>query len=123
MTDKPDFFEREAQKLKERDQSIFIANPQPWGIHFTNDHGKDVGKLEFDKDGYLHFSGDATDSARVFFTAVVKCNNQYVDETNELAQKGYEVVKEFMPNVGQCAGIDFEVLNDFLMEARAKFGE
>lgn len=123
MTDKPDFFEREGEKLKNRDETIFIANPQPWGIHFTNDKGDDVGHLKFDENGELTFSGDADQAAEIFFTAVVKANSQYVDETNKLSRMGYEVVKDFMPNVANCALQDYGRLNDFMIKATERFGD
>jgi len=123
VEEKPDFFERESVKLKDRDtQTFLIADSLPWGIHFTNDKGKKVGKLEFDKEGDLHFSGDADEAAKVFFTAVVQLNNKYVDETNQLAKLGLEVVEDFLPNVGTCVLQDYGRLNDFMMQAKAKFG-
>jgi hypothetical protein len=41
----------------------------------------------------------------------------------ELAKQGYEVVKDFMPNVATCALQDYGRLNDFLMKAREEFGD
>jgi hypothetical protein len=102
--------------------SLFLANPEQWGIHFQGDKGE-VGKLEFNKHGELHFSGKATESAEVFFTAVIRTNNQEMENMRELAKLGYAVVKDFMPNVGQCALQDYGALNDFMMKAKEEFGE
>lgn len=41
----------------------------------------------------------------------------------ELAKMGYEVVKDFLPNVAQCALQDYGRLNDFMMKATEEFGD
>jgi len=108
--------------MSEESEGYFLADQVPWGIHFQGDNGE-VGKLEFDKEGDLHFSGNATESAKIFFKTVIEQNNQYVDDTRQLAKMGYEVVKDFLPNVGQCALQDYGRLNEFMMQATEEFGE
>ena len=107
---------------KDEDRLAFF-DPPDWAINFTNDAGKDVGKLEFDKEGDLHFSGNADEAAKIFFTAVVKLNNQHVDDIRAMGKMGYEVVQDFLPNVGQCALQDYGRLNDFMILASKEFGE
>ena len=118
--EKPDFFDRESAKLNDRDDITFFK-PPPWAIHFNNDAQKEVGKLEFDDNGDLHFSGDADEAAKVFFTAVVKCNNQRFDDLSTLAKLGLEVVEDFLPNVANCALQDYGRLNDFMILAKKEF--
>ena len=101
----------------------FRVEPPKWEIAFQNAKGKKVGTLKFNSHGELDFKGDATRSAEVFFRAVVRANNQTLEDMRELAEMGFVIIdQDFMPNVGQCAGIDFEVLNNFLIRARAEFG-
>ncbi len=45
------------------------------------------------------------------------------EEMRELAKQGYEVVKDFLPNIGQCALQDYGRLNEFMMAAAEKFGD
>ena len=95
----------------------------PWGIKFHNEVGDDVGHLSFDSQGQLQFEGETDRSAEIFFTAVVRANNQEMEDMRELAKLGYAVVKDFSPNVGQCVLQDYGAYNDFLMKARAEFGD
>lgn len=95
----------------------------PWGIHFTNKKGKGVGKLEFDDNGDLHFSGDADEAAKIFFTTVVKLNNQHFDDLFTLLKMGVEVVDDFLPNIGQCALQDYGRLNNFMVMARKEIDD
>ena len=41
----------------------------------------------------------------------------------EIAKQGYEVVKDFLPNIGVCALQDYGRLNEFMMAAREEFGD
>lgn len=41
----------------------------------------------------------------------------------ELAKMGYEVVKDFLPNVAHCALQDYGRLNDFMIKATEEFGD
>ena len=100
-----------------------FALPEPWCVQFTNDDQKEVGKLEFDKEGDLHFSGDADEAAKIFFRCVIEKNNQHVDDIRSIAQMGLEVVEDFLPNVGQCALQDYGRLNDFMILATKEFSD
>ena len=108
--------------MTEEREKYLIELPIPWGIHFQGDHGE-VGKLEFDENGELTFSGNANESAQIFFDTVVKNNNQAITDERSLAKMGYEVVKDFLPNVGQCALQDYGRLNDFMIMATGEFGD
>jgi hypothetical protein len=108
--------------MSEEEPTYFMANPPDWGIHFQGDHGE-VGKLEFDKDGDLHFTGNADEAAKIFFRTVIEKNNKHVDDVRSLAKMGYEVVKDFLPNIGQCALQDYGRLNDFMIMATEEFGD
>jgi hypothetical protein len=46
-----------------------------------------------------------------------------VVELIALAKQGYEVVKDFMPNVGVCALQDYGRLNEFMIKATENFGD
>ena len=107
---------------KDEDRLAFF-DPPDWAINFTNDAGKDVGKLEFDKEGDLHFSGNADEAAKIFFRCVVENNNKALDDLSSLAKMGKHVVEDFLPNVGQCALQDYGRLNDFMILASKEFGE
>ena len=106
---------------EERAEYVF-GEPTPWGIHFQGDDGE-VGKLEFDEHGEITFSGNADAAARIFFDTVIKNNSQALTDERSLAKMGYEVVKDFLPNVGQCALQDYGRLNDFMIMATKEFGE
>lgn len=56
----------------------FAESPGPWGFHFTNDAGEDVGALTFDKYGRLHFAGNAEEGAQIFFNGVIANNNEKI---------------------------------------------
>jgi len=101
---------------------VFNTDPVPWGIHFQGDHGE-AGKLEFDEHGELTFSGNADEAAKVFFDCVIKINSTQLEDERSLAKMGYEVVKDFLPNVGQCALQDYGRLNDFMIMAAGEFGD
>ena len=94
----------------------------PWGIKFHNEVGDDVGHLSFDSQGQLQFEGETDRSAEIFFTAVVRANNQEMEDMRELAKMGMEVVKDFLPNVSKCVLQDYGRMNDFLVKAEAEFG-
>lgn len=49
--------------------------------------------------------------------------NEELEEMRELAKQGYEVVKDFLPNVGQCALQDYGRLNEFMMAAAREFDD
>lgn len=123
MGDKKDFFEREGEKLKIRDETFLFADPQPWQINFTNDQSEDVGKLTFDPQGNLAFEGKTDESAEVFFRCVVRANNQTLEDMRELLKMGLAVVEDFMPNVAQCVLQDYGRLNDFLIKAKAELDD
>lgn len=108
--------------MSEDSTGYFLADPQPWGIHFQGDNGE-VGKLEFDEHGELHFSGNATEAAKIFFDTVIKNNSQALDDERSLAKMGYEVVQDFLPNVGTCVLQDYGRLNDFMMQAAGEFDD
>ena len=40
-----------------------------------------------------------------------------------LAKMGYEVVKDFLPNVAHCALQDYGRLNEFMIKATESFGD
>lgn len=100
---------------------LFEFDTPDWSINFTGDSGKDVGKLEFDENGDLHFSGDADEAAKIFFSCVVEANNKKNDDMRQLLKMGLEVVEDFLPNVGQCALQDYGRLNDFMIMATKEF--
>jgi len=91
-------------------------------ITFQNDKNEEIGKLSFDDNGDLHFTGNADEAAKVFFTAVVKLNNKRFDDLSTMGKMGYEVVQDFLPNVGQCALQDYGRLNDFMIMASKEYG-
>lgn len=107
---------------EERAEYVFTKDPVPWGIHFQGDHGE-VGKLEFDEHGEITFSGNADEAAKIFFDTVIKNNSQALDDERSLAKMGYEVVKDFLPNVATCVLQDYGRLNDFMIMATGEFGE
>jgi hypothetical protein len=49
--------------------------------------------------------------------------DEELEEMRELAKQGYEVVKDFMPNIGVCALQDYGRLNEFMIAATEKFGD
>ena len=95
----------------------------PWGITFTNEVGDKVGELTFDSQGQLEFKGETDRSAEIFFTAVVRANNQELEDMRELAKQGWEVVNDFLPNVSKCALQNYGALNDFMIKAGAHFDD
>jgi|TARA_R110002126_G_C10472295_1_gene501198 hypothetical protein len=101
---------------------LIVTNPE-WNITFHDEKNKEIGRLEFDKDGDLHFKGNATESAKVFFTAVVSLNNQHVDDTRAMGKMGYEVVQDFLPNIAQCALQDYGRLNDYMNMAAKEYDD
>ena len=130
MADHEDFFEREGKKLKDRDELYheekpitFTAKPEKWGIYFNGENGEPVGRLEFDSHGALDFTGNATQAAEIFFGCVVEQNSEVLNDMRELAKLGYAVVKDFLPNVSECALQDYGALNDFMIKAKEKFGD
>jgi len=112
--------EESGVELHHEGQPLIITNPE-WNITFHDDKNKEIGRLEFDKEGDLHFKGNATESAKVFFTAVVSLNNQHVDDIRSMGKMGYEVVQDFLPNVAQCALQDYGRLNDFMIMAAKEY--
>lgn len=108
--------------MSEEKETYLIANSVPWGIHFQGDDGE-VGKLEFDEHGELHFEGNATDAAKMFFDSVIKINSTALDDGRSLGKMGYEVVQDFLPNVAQCALQDYGRLNDFMIMAAREFDD
>lgn len=102
---------------------MFTTKPEKWGIYFNGENGEPVGRLEFDSHGALTFEGNATNAAEIFFDCVIKNSADKLKEMRELAELGYKVVKDFSPNVGQCVLQDYGAYNDFLMQARAEFGD
>ena len=103
-------------------QPLVMADPADWNIVFNSEVGDKVGELRFDSQGQLEFKGEVDRSAEIFFNCVVRTNNQTLEDMRELAKLGYEVVKDFSPNVGNCVLQDYGAYNDFLMKARAEFG-
>ncbi len=101
----------------------FTAKPEKWGIYFNGENGEPVGRLEFDQHGALTFTGNATNAAEIFFNCVIQTNSDKLKDMRELADMGYAVVKDFLPNVGDCALQDYGVLNDFMIRAKEEFGE
>lgn len=95
----------------------------PWGIKFHNEVGDEVGHLSFDSQGQLQFEGETDRSAEIFFTAVVRANNQEMEDMRELAKQGWEVVNDFLPNVSKCALQNYGALNDFMIKAGAHFDD
>lgn len=65
------------------DDKLFIHSPADWGIHFHNDVGDDVGKLSFDSQGQLEFTGEADKAARIFFDNVIEHNSEKIRELEE----------------------------------------
>ena len=121
MSDKKEY---EKPELHVIDTPITLKTTNiPWGITFNNEVGDQVGHLGFDSQGQLEFKGETDRSAEIFFTAVIRANNQEMEDMRELAKLGYAVVKDFMPNVANCALQDYGALNDFMMKAEAEFGE
>lgn len=110
-------------KLLEMPAQPLVMTQPDWSIKFMGKEGEDIGKLKFDEHGELHFEGDATEAAKIFFDCVIKNNSQALDDERSLAKMGYEVVKDFLPNVGQCALQDYGRLNDFMMMATEEFGD
>lgn len=98
----------------------FRTDPQPWAITFQNDVGDTVGKLQFDSQGQIEFSGEADKAAMQFFNSVVRTNNERMHELREMLLQGKAVVDDFMPNIANCALQDIGRLNDFLMKADAE---
>ncbi|HUW45485.1 MAG TPA: hypothetical protein VMW50_06785 [Dehalococcoidia bacterium] len=99
---------------------LVFTSPE-WNIVFQDKKSKEIGRLSFDKEGDLHFKGNATEAAKVFFTAVVNLNNQRVDDVRSMGKMGYEVVQDFLPNIGRCALQDYGRLNDFMILAAAEY--
>ena len=95
----------------------------PWNIVFNNEVGDEVGRLGYDSQGQLEFKGETDRSAEIFFTAVIRSNNQEMEDMRELAKQGWEVVNDFLPNVSKCALQDYGRLNDFMIKAGAEFDE
>lgn len=79
-------------ELPEGAEVTFKMTPVPWAIHFTNDAGKDVGALTFDKHGRLTFAGNADKAAQIFFNVVIETNNEELRRFN-LAQELLRVAK------------------------------
>jgi len=52
-----------------------------------------------------------------------KGNDYDVEEMIALAKQGYEVVKDFLPNVAHCALQDYGRLNEFMIKATENFGD
>ena len=103
------------------ESGLAFFEPPDWAINFTGDSGKDVGKLEFDKNGDLHFKGNATEAAKIFFRCVIEQNNQHVDDIRSMGRMGYDVVQDFLPNIGKCALQDYGRLNDFMIMAAKEY--
>jgi len=110
-------------KLHEMPAQPLVMTTPDWAITFMNDVGDEVGKLDFDSQGQLQFKGETDLSAEIFFKCAVRANSQTLEDMRELAKLGYEVVKDFLPNVGQCALQDYGRLNDFMMKATEEFGD
>ena len=62
------------------------------------------------------------DEVRLMYTDD-KGDDYDVEKMIELAKMGYEVVKDFLPNVGQCALQDYDRLNEFMIKATENFGD
>lgn len=74
-------------------------------------------------DGDVQIWTDRTDDeVRLMYTDD-KGDDYDVEKMIELAKQGYEVVKDFLPNVGQCALQDYGRLNDFMIKATEEFGD
>lgn len=50
-------------------------------------------------------------------------NDYDVETMIGLAKMGYEVVKDFLPNVAHCALQDYGRLNEFMIKATESFGD
>ncbi len=115
--------EKEKYTIDTDNSGLFEFTPPNWAMSFTNPERDEVGKLEFDDAGDLHFSGNADEAAKVFFSVVVECNNQKNDDMKKLLKMGLEVVEDFLPNVGNCALQDYGRLNEFMIQATKEVGE
>ena len=74
-------------------------------------------------DGDVQIWTDRTDDeVRLMYTDD-KGDDYDVEKMIELAKQGYEVVKDFLPNVGQCALQDYGRLNEFMIKATESFGD
>jgi hypothetical protein len=62
------------------------------------------------------------DEVRLMYTDE-KGDDYDVEKMIALAKQGYEVVKDFLPNIGQCALQDIGRLNDFMIVAKENFGD
>lgn len=74
-------------------------------------------------DGVAQIWTDRTDDeVRLMYTDD-KGDDYDVEKMIELAKQGYEVVKDFLPNIGQCALQDYGRLNEFMIAATEEFGD
>lgn len=77
----------EALNYMTEDELVILQQP-PWGITFSNEDGREVGKLFFNKDGTLDFTGEATPAAHIFFTAFISQINAEWEKRYDKKQKG-----------------------------------
>ena len=70
----------------------FRMVPDKFTISFHTAKGKELGKLSEDDDGRISFKGNASQSAEVFFKAVVETNNEQLRRFS-LAQELLRVAK------------------------------
>jgi hypothetical protein len=74
-------------------------------------------------DGDVQIWTDRTDDeVRLMYTDD-KGDDYDVEKMIELAKQGYEVVKDFLPNVAHCALQDYGRLNEFMIKATESFGD
>jgi hypothetical protein len=62
------------------EENTIWFKPEKFVISFHGDSGKDLGKLTENDDGELVFEGNADESAKVFFDAVVRVNNKKMND-------------------------------------------
>jgi len=89
-------------EIPEGAEVTFKMTPVPWAIRFTNDVGREVGALTFDKHGRLTFAGNADKGAQIFFNAVIATNNEEIRKFN-LALELLKVAK--CPNAHCVDGV------------------
>lgn len=75
----------------EVDFSIMEMVPQPFAVSFYHEVLGLVGELSYDNEGQLDFTGNVTESAKVFFEQVCKVNNHELDQVDRLEDAFHQV--------------------------------
>lgn len=88
--------------IPEGAEVTFRMVPDKFTISFHDPKGKELGKLSEGDDGRISFAGHASQSAEVFFTAVIEANSEKIRQFS-LAQELLRVAK--CPNAHCVDGV------------------